>query len=113
MKGEQEMENASIQQTGESLESTGNPLVEIPLTDHTGDDLGTFWLDPSQTVSELVELAVTETELPRTNPNGTPRRYEAYRNGVKLPASSILRDLDVNPQVPIEIQRSVMTGLAA
>jgi hypothetical protein len=107
---EQEVE---IRQPQETIEPGPNPLVEVPFTDQNGEDLGTFWVDPEQKIGELVREIVEESGLPTKNPNGSPRRYEAYRKDRKLPASTPLREVDISGDESIEIYPSVVTGSVA
>jgi len=107
------MQDVDIRQTKEKYETDENPLVEVPFADQNGEDLGTFWVDREQKIGELVREIVEESGLPTKNPNGSSRRYEAYRKGQKLPASTTLREVDISGDESIEIYPSVVTGNVA
>ena len=85
-------------------------LVEIPFVDQNGEDLGSFQVDREQNVGEMIREIVEESGLPTDNPDGSPRRYEGYQNGRKLPPTRSVNESDLESETPVEIYPSVVTG---
>jgi hypothetical protein len=85
-------------------------LATICFHDHSGADLGGFSIDPERTVAEMLEDVVEESGLPRTNWDGSPKRYEAYHRGRKLSPDLVARDCGIEDEEPVEIFPSVVTG---
>ena len=86
-------------------------LPTILFADHSGADLGGFSVDPGLTVGEMLEDVVAESGLPRSNWDGSPKRYEAYHKGRKLSPDLVARDCGITEDdEPVEIFPSVVTG---
>jgi hypothetical protein len=95
--------------TGSQLD-TG--LQTILFSDHSGAELGefSFPLDASLTVAEMGKVVVGESGLPRSNWDGSPKRYEAYCRGEKLQPDLRARDCGIEDGEEVEIFPSVVTA---
>lgn len=85
-------------------------VLELPFADHNGEDLGSYSVDAEETVGQMVQEIVEESGLPLRNPDGSPRRYEAFQGGRKLAPASRVREAELRPGVAIEVYPSVVTG---
>ena len=85
-------------------------LLEVPFVDQNGEDLGSFHLDDTQTVSEIVREVVAESGLPSRDPKGLEKRYEGFQAGRKLAPTSTAREAGLVTGEAIEVYPSVMTG---
>jgi hypothetical protein len=106
------MRNDQIETPASFFEVDPKQLVEIPFVDQNGEDLGSFHVDRNQTVGEMIHEIVEESGLPTKNPDGSPKRYEGYQKGQKLPPTRSVNESDLESESPIEVYPSVVTGEA-
>ena len=85
-------------------------LLEVPFVDQNGEDLGSYHLEDTQTVSEIIREVVAESGLPSRDPNGQEKRYEGFQGGRKLAPTSTAREAGLQTGEAIEVYPSVMTG---
>ena len=52
------------QNVTEPVEEGATAVLEIPFADQNGEDLGSFYVDPDQKVSEMIQEIVQESGLP-------------------------------------------------
>ncbi len=91
-------------------ETHGIGLLEVPFVDQNGEDLGSFHLEDTQIVSEIIQEVVAESGLPSRGPNGEEKRYEGFQGGRKLAPTSTAREAGLATGEAIEVYPSVMTG---
>ena len=85
-------------------------LLEVPFVDQNGEDLGSFHLEDTQTVSEIIREVVAESGLPSRDPKGQEKRYEGFQGGRKLAPTSTAREAGLATGEAVEVYPSVMTG---
>ena len=93
-----------------SAESTDTTVLEVSFNDQNGDDLGSLFFEPDQTVQEMIEDIVRESQLPTLTPDGARRSYEAYSGGAKLAPSDTVGQAGITTEEAVEIYPTVVTG---
>ena len=85
-------------------------LLELSFVDQNGEDLGSYHVEDTQTVSEIIRDVVAESGLPSRNLNEKAKRYEGFQGGRKLAPTNTVREAMLETDEAIEVYPSVMTG---
>lgn len=90
--------------------SNDTAVLEVSFNDQNGEDLGSLYFERHQTVKDLIEDIVHESQLPTHTPDGAERTYEAYFGGAKLAPSDTVDQAGITTEQAVEIYPSVVTG---
>lgn len=101
------MSSPTVQSPSDIFELEEESFLELGFRDQHGADLGSFALDPDQTVAEVIEEVVGDSGLPTEQ-----KRYEAYHRGRKIPSDATVAEAGVRPGESVELFPTVSTGAA-